>query len=267
MLPWPRQRQRQRFHTFTIATASALWHTFYNTHNVDDIEMVSPLTYPFSIIRKHVPSQELNVIFDVGANTGQSCIEYASCLPDAKIYAFEPVPTNFADLRKKTQEIKNISIHNIGIGEDDGVMRMLLSTASTMHRVTPASMQSRPIDASNIEVQAKRLNTFCFENRVPFINFLKIDTEGHDHAVLKGCGDFIRNIDFVQCEASANSYNKFHNSFVDIFNFMTNVGFYLFHIEGFSYEWGGGGYPILRRLDPLFINSRIVGPLRNVLTQ
>lgn len=201
------------------------------------------------------------ILFDVGANEGQSCTEYAKVFPNAAIHVFEPVPPTFKKLQANVSAIKSIRLHNIALGEADGDVLMELGGTSTMNRVVESTNAQHKIRA-----EAARLDSFCKKNGINHIDFLKIDTEGHDFSVIKGCGSFIENIDFVQCEASANIYNKFHNSFIDIFSYMTLKGFYLFKIYGQTFEWGGdGGYPILRRFDPVFVNKRVVGALEKVV--
>ena len=114
-------------------------------------------------------------------------------------------------------------------------------------------------------VPVTTLSAFCRERGIDHIDFLKIDTEGHDLDIILGAEDFLDRINFVQCEVSANSYNKFHVSFNDLSEHMFGNNFYLYRICEQMMEWTGRGYPVLRRFDAVFINARVVGPLRNVL--
>jgi len=52
------------------------------------------------------------------------------------------------------------------------------------------------------DVQCIRLEDYIDENNIEHIDFLKIDVEGHELAVLKGLGDYLNPnfIDFVQFE-------------------------------------------------------------------
>lgn len=220
-------------------------------------ETTLDLPPPFAEIRRRVPHQRLDVIFDVGANEGQSCLGYAQALPQARIRAFEPVPSTFAKLRANTRNHPQIALHNLALGEANGVLRMAIAAVSSMNRVTDR-------DGPAEQVPAVRLDAFCRAQGVRHIDFLKIDTEGHDLAVLRGCGHMLGEIDFIQCEASANRYNRFHNAYADIFAYLSDAGFHLFQITGQSWEWGGGGKPVLRRFDPIFVNGRVVGPLAGV---
>jgi FkbM family methyltransferase len=218
------------------------------------------LPAPFRQILERVPGQRLAVLFDVGANVGQSCLLYRRLFPDAVIHAFEPVPATHLKLAQAVAGTNNIHVHNVALSASDGVMAMHPAEWSTMNRLA----ESGQSDGTE-QVVTRRLDSFCCEHGIRHIDFLKVDTEGHDLTVLEGAGDFLRDIDFIQCEASANRYNRFHVPFAKVFDFLSDAGFHLFHIDGLTYEGGNGGYPVLRRFDPVFINARIVGRIRNVV--
>lgn len=218
------------------------------------------LPAPFRQILEQVPDQPLGVMFDVGANVGQSCLLYRRLFPDAVIHAFEPAPDTCRNLAERVADTDKILVHNIALSASDGVLNMSVGDTSSMNRVGSSLLAK-----GQIEIEARRLDNFCKQQGIEHIDFLKIDTEGHDLAVLEGARDFLPHIDFIQCEASANRYNRFHTPFTEIFELLSDAGFYLFHIDGFTYEWGNGGYPVLRRFDPVFINGRVVGDMKNII--
>ncbi len=223
-------------------------------------QSAASLPGPFKQILEQVPSQRLAVLFDVGANVGQSCLLYRRLFPDAVIHAFEPVPATHLKLTQSVAGASNIHVHKVALSASDGVLEMHLANNSTMNRLGQS-------DASNNteQVATQRLDSFCREHGIGHIDFLKIDTEGRDLAVIQGAGDFLRDIDFIQCEVSANRYNRFHVPFAQVFDFLSDAGFHLFHVDGQTFEWGNGGYPVLRRFDPVFINARIVGKMRSIV--
>ncbi len=215
---------------------------------------------PLDEIRRHVPGQPLAMVFDVGANEGQSCLGYARALPEATVHAFEPMMSTYMRLAANVAGNPRIRLHNLALGEENGILRMAVAATSSMNRVTTGAGPAE-------EVPGVTLETFCRARGIGHIDFLKIDTEGHDLSVLRGCGAMLGEIDFIQCEASANRYNRFHNAYADIFDFLSDRGFHLFQITGQTWEWGGGGKPVLRRFDPVFVNARVVGPLAGVTVE
>ena len=57
------------------------------------------------------------VIFDIGANEGQSIERYLKTFDSPKIYAFEPNEDAFQILFEKYSKNKNIILNNFAIGE------------------------------------------------------------------------------------------------------------------------------------------------------
>ena len=60
------------------------------------------------------------VIFDVGANVGEYTEKVEDAFGDtgAKIFSFEPSQKTFEKLKSHTQRIRNVSLHNIALGEE-----------------------------------------------------------------------------------------------------------------------------------------------------
>jgi 31-O-methyltransferase len=57
------------------------------------------------------------VIFYVGANIGLFTLYALRAWPQARVFAFEPVPAVFAALQANTGHLPNVSLHNIALGE------------------------------------------------------------------------------------------------------------------------------------------------------
>jgi FkbM family methyltransferase len=128
------------------------------------------------------------VFMDVGANVG----EYTRCLqeqfPNALIYAFEPHPKNFARLCERKNA--NLRLYNLGLGEKKGILRLYDradydgSAHASLYEEVITEIHKRIVKA--VEVQVDTLDNVAENNNVRHIDLLKIDTEGHDLAVLRG---------------------------------------------------------------------------------
>ena len=64
------------------------------------------------IIKKHEP-----VIFDIGANKGQSIDRFLKVNNNAVIHSFEPNLDEFSLLKEKYSNNKNIKLNNIALGD------------------------------------------------------------------------------------------------------------------------------------------------------
>lgn len=124
-----------------------------------------------------------------------------------------------------------------------------------------------PNGGGNFIARLTTLDAYCTENKIEGIDYLKIDTEGNEIKVLDGATQILDRVKFVEAEASMNRHNKYHNSFATIFETLADRGFYLFGVYEQIREWSGGGVPIMRRSNPLFVNRSLIDPLpKGVIT-
>ena len=220
----------------------------------------------FRKIKKCLPEYKLRNMFDVGANIGQTVKRYLQFGDgNTQIYSFEPAPQSFAALEKEYKHFKNVHLFRLGISNVSSSCQMLCNGASTMNRITAGSAEKKDLQFMQ-KIECVSLEEFCFNHSIENISYLKIDTEGHEIEGIDGFGNMASKIDFVECEVSANQYNKYHTSYQQIYDKLSAYGFYLFHIQEQTNEWSGGGYPILRRFNAIFINKNVVGPLNGVLS-
>ena len=208
---------------------------------------------PPQLIRRRLPQWRAKTVFDVGANTGQSARGFARLWPEARIHSFEPVPATFAQLSETVRDLPKVTAHNLGLGSLDGTAEMTDLAQSVQNRIISGS-EGLPSQT----VQIQRGADFCQAHGIKQISYLKIDTEGHDLEVLKGFIGLFKRIDFVQVEAGMNPHNKTHVPFARLSDFLTRRGFCLFYIFDQVMEFKQGGRPVLRRCNPVFINTRLV---------
>lgn len=142
------------------------------------------------------------VLFDVGANVG----EYANLLgdvfgPEARIFAFEPSTPTWEVLKTKLMH-PNIEAINLGLSHAVEDVKLYRSEElSSLASVYPRQLQGGKI-ARYETVSLTTLDQFCAEREIPFIDFLKIDVEGHEIKVFEGAAYMLsrRAIRFIQFE-------------------------------------------------------------------
>ena len=57
------------------------------------------------------------VLFDVGANRGQTTLQMASLFPGSRIMAFEPSPDVFPDLQRRIAHLPQVTATRSALGE------------------------------------------------------------------------------------------------------------------------------------------------------
>lgn len=130
----------------------------------------------------------IRVFLDVGANTGQTSIAALNNFPQASIYAFEPAKAAFSALTAKIRD-RRFRAYNVALSDKSGQARFFdygpLATSNSL--VERAQYAVRAGHAATMQtVDCETLDDLCAREGITNIDVLKIDTEGHDLAVLAG---------------------------------------------------------------------------------
>jgi FkbM family methyltransferase len=199
-----------------------------------DLRLVSNKRVGLSVLNElRKTGVNIYVVLDVGANIGQSSLEYAREFPNAKIHAFEPIEDNYR--RLKLIEHPKLIVNKYAMGESPGRVKIFLSNSSQRHSSVVIS------DPNRFEkVEMTTVDRYCTERSIDRIGFLKVDTEGADLAVLKGAKTFLGRsaIDFIQVETSF--YRKCGHVFVsDFLDYLAPFGYNVLGLYDQNLEWDG----------------------------
>jgi FkbM family methyltransferase len=214
----------------------------------------------FDDIRLHLPNLRVEVVFDVGANLGQSARRYLNEFSGSSIYCFEPVEATFLLLQGNLCGRNNIHCFKLALSSAGGTAEMVLEGSSDLFFLPKESSGTQFHNASRLEeVELETLDGFCAHRKIERINFLKIDTEGNDLEVLKGAEEMLsqHRIDVVEVEAGMNSKNQRHVPFGDFDKYFEDRNYYLFGIYDQMHEWPTK-QPHLRRSNLVFISEESI---------
>src|SRR5262249_16852532 len=210
-------------------------------------------------VARLLPRLRVDIIFDVGANVGQSTMAYLRQFPSAKIYCFEPVAETFCSLQENVGSHETVCTFRLAFGASQGKGTMVLDGSSDRFYLLPATNRELVRDVRLEQVEIQTLDAFCLRHGVDRINYLKIDTEGADLQVLKGAKRMLaqHSIDIVQVEAGMNRGNKSHVPFVAFVDFFDPNDYFLFGIYEQMHEWPRKEPP-LRRTNPVFVSKSVI---------
>lgn len=119
-------------------------------------------------------------IVDIGAHFGYFSLFAAKNLgPDAHILALEPATENFNRLKAniETNQIDNVIAIQAAVADQDGELDLYLGRTEN-HSIFQSSNGARQ------KVKALKLETLLESHQLPQIDFLKIDCEGAEYAIL-----------------------------------------------------------------------------------
>ena len=89
------------------------------------------------------------------------------------------------------------------------------------------------------KVDCIRLDDFIKENKITdIIDFIKIDTQGHDLNVIKSLGKYKSNVREIVCEVQTINYELYKNQSdkKELLNYMDNHGFEIKKIKPWSHN-------------------------------
>jgi len=138
-------------------------------------------------LRKHYGAVHgKGVIVDIGANIGVFTVFAASESPHARIYSFEPVPKNYAWLRRNVESSGldgRVQTFNLGVVSTSGKRTLHLSS-SPLHSI----FEDGEISES-IEIECTTLPEILESNRLERIDLLKMNCEGAEYEIFYSTPD------------------------------------------------------------------------------
>jgi FkbM family methyltransferase len=141
-------------------------------------------------------SQEKSTFFDLGANIGSYTL-IASEIPNATVVSFEPHPGTFALLQRNVERNgrTNVRCLNVALSDHAGEVQFTDESESSINRVVEETDSKSTI----LRVCARRLDSICEELQLA-PDFVKIDVEGCEDAVLNGFGKLARAAKVITAE-------------------------------------------------------------------
>lgn len=166
-----------------------------------------------------IANDNLEVIFDIGANVGAFTILSHFLLKPKNIYSFEPIDNVFNCLKKNTKNFKEVIINKLALSNESGNFYMSFDSDNS-------SISTFIKDKNGIEVKTITLKEFVKNNKIKKIDLLKIDVESFENLVLEGSGDFLKNVRYLFIEVTIKD-NK---------NYTISSLFSMLYGEGYNFQ-------------------------------
>lgn len=173
-----------------------------------------------------------DVLFDVGAYVGWYAVEFARRVPQSKVYVFDPIAENRAELNKNLGELKNVFIYAFGLSDKTDFVDFHISASE------PGTASMAPLEedrfgpTSKIKRLVTSLDEQCSAYHPP-PNIIKIDVEGAELLVLKGAEKTIeKHHPIIQCEMLRKWAKRFNYHPNDIIDFLKGFDYMCCVIRG-----------------------------------
>lgn len=146
-------------------------------------------------------------VVDVGANVGQFSLMAAELHPEARIFAFEPIPRAADRFEAVFEGNPRVTVARCAIGETQRSDTLHLSGRDDSSSLLPISelqttMHPETAEVGRIEVEVKPLDRVLQPKDLAKPALLKIDVQGAELEVLKGCASLLSSFDHIYAELS-----------------------------------------------------------------
>jgi len=184
-------------------------------------------------IYKFHTNETVPEIIDCGANIGLATIYFKQLFPAAKVDAFEPDP----DLYK----IMQFNISSLGLTNVNCLNNAISNTNATLLFLKEGGHSGMLVDSQGddvVNVQAVRLKDFLEKKK--YVNFLKIDIEGHEFNVLSDIKEQLAKVEYLFVEY--HSFMDKNQVLGEMLELLTECGFKYYLKEAYDKR-----YPFLQK--------------------
>jgi FkbM family methyltransferase len=144
-------------------------------------------------IKPYLP--ENPVIIEAGAFNGNDTQKLAAAWPRGIIHAFEPVPELFEQLKKNTAHLPNVICYPLALSDHDGTATFhvaekphkpnIPTQAGSLHKPKERLAVSPIIFPRTTTVQTITLDSWAQHYNIKQVDFLWLDTQGHELAIIQ----------------------------------------------------------------------------------
>lgn len=180
------------------------------------------------------------IFIDIGANIGENCGAWLKKEPSAQIYAFEAHPVLFKRLKARFEDRPNVKVFQMVVGlEDKRQVDYHLANNPTSSSLLPFNRENiwkwkyppgctafRTVET--IKVPMVRLDTVIRQQKIQYVDFLRIKAQGCDLSVMKSLGKSITRVREAVIEVSLTKFDIYKgltNKKVDVEGFMSENRF------------------------------------------
>jgi FkbM family methyltransferase len=173
-------------------------------YEVDITEGIDLSLFLFGNFQKHVTHNKLvnlpkdATIIDIGANFGVMSLQFAKASPEGKVYSFEPTHYALGKLKRNLELNPELAKHI-------EVINSFLSAKSSANAEIKAYSSWKVNDEKSDDMHPEHkgaakstegvgsmtLDDFCKSKQLARLDFIKIDTDGHEYEILQGAKETI----------------------------------------------------------------------------
>lgn len=183
-------------------------------------------------------------VFDVGANLGDYTLLFSELVGNlGKVYAFEPTATIYQKLQQRIEQAKcqNVTVIQKAAYSENTTVQFhefaeeysVWNSIGTPEMLNPETGSEYVPIVKTEQIEAIALDSFCQEQNIEFIDYLKLDVEGAESDVIQGISNLLKNkkIGFLQFEISQKMLEGMNHTAQETFDLLIEQGYECHRIQ------------------------------------
>ena len=166
-----------------------------------------------------VIKDKIKVIFDVGSRMDSIFLDFPGT-----VHYFDPVAHWIDQLKLKPRSNSTAVFNTFGLSDKTDTIYFYPKYEAFHNRVASCGVND---EANKVALQVRDAASYMAEKSVDVVDFLKIDTEGHELQVLFGFGDRLKDVKIVQFEYGG-TYVDTKIKLIEVVHYLTSHGFCMF---------------------------------------
>ncbi|MEP7285722.1 MAG: FkbM family methyltransferase [Chloroflexota bacterium] len=157
-----------------------------------------------------------DVVVDIGANVGVFSL-YAASRTKNHVYSFEPLPSNYEFLQRNAaaNHFEHITAFCTAVSDSIGMVKLYMSDSVAGNLLFDHNINGKL--EKYIEVPTTTLPAIMDDNKLTQIDFLKLDCEGSEGAILTSTPlEYLRRIGKIAMEFHDNVSSLDHNGLQNV---------------------------------------------------
>jgi|UniRef100_UPI0037836C6C FkbM family methyltransferase len=182
---------------------------------------------------RQFPRVPLRTILDIGAYHGEFADRVLRHHPVEKVFLFEPFVDSIAFLEQRYRAEPRCKVFPFALSDQSGSSTLrVLNNADSSSLLDPDSeagdLLHKPFHAvQQTQIEVRRLDEVPGMSEIERFDIAKIDVQGAELKVLRGCGDLLQRIQSIYIEVNFCSLYKDGAVFCDTHTFLEQAGFKL----------------------------------------
>ncbi len=204
----------------------------------------------------HFVTSSTPVLFDVGANIGQTIQSLHQHFKQSTIHAFEPSPSVFQTLQERTIGITGLHLVNAGLGAHSQVKTFVENQNPVMSSFLEPGKDCWGSVKQRFCLKLDTIDEYCERAHVRHIDVLKSGTQGFELDVLRGASRMFeqKRIHLIYLEIIFSAMYQGLPAVDELFGFLFGHGFRVLSFYGMNYQ-----NRLLSWTDVLFVDPAYSG--------